>query len=36
MCVDGEETYEERAAKREKEMASLKEASAFPDELIGK
>merc|ERR1712194_723514 len=25
-CVDGEETYEERVAKREKEIAALKEA----------
>mmetsp|Transcript_30882 Transcript_30882/g.83671 ORF Transcript_30882/g.83671 Transcript_30882/m.83671 type:complete len:704 (-) Transcript_30882:97-2208(-) len=29
MCVEGEETYEERVAKREKEIAALKEAHAI-------
>mmetsp|Transcript_88206 Transcript_88206/g.257825 ORF Transcript_88206/g.257825 Transcript_88206/m.257825 type:complete len:683 (-) Transcript_88206:76-2124(-) len=29
MCVQGEETYEERVAKREKEIAALKEAHAI-------
>jgi len=36
MCVDGEETYAERVAKREKEMASLKEATALLDDLMAK
>lgn len=34
-CVDGEETYAERVAKREKEIASLKEALAILTEWQG-
>jgi hypothetical protein len=32
MCVDGEETYEDRVAKREKEIEALKEAQRILDE----
>jgi len=34
MCIDGEETYEERVAKREKEVAALREAVALLDQLM--
>jgi len=32
MCVEGEETYAQRVAKREKEIAALKEAMVILDE----
>jgi len=32
MCVDGEETYEDRVAKREKEIEALKEAQRILDD----
>mmetsp|Transcript_41572 Transcript_41572/g.120362 ORF Transcript_41572/g.120362 Transcript_41572/m.120362 type:complete len:709 (-) Transcript_41572:117-2243(-) len=35
MCVEGEETYEERVAKREKEIAALKEAHAILENWQG-